>query len=260
MKKYILLLFMSVLSVDGLAHESPTLNFEADTRHVRIIEIYSSQGCSSCPPAERWVNTLKGSSHLWQTLYPMVFHVDYWNFLGWRDPYSSPEYSDRQRDYKRQTHVNAVYTPGFMVNGREWRGWFQRKGIPSSSLLSGKFTVALRQDQVSADFENFHPSQVLNMAIIGFELDDHILAGENRNLKISQNFIVLSHQRFLPTSDTSRQVKPSSPRRWQVDWQRPSIKAPRYAVLFWIDKTDDLTPLQIAGNWLPDAFIPVTGK
>ena len=185
---------------------------------------------------------------LWDNLFPMVFHVDYWNYLGWRDPYSSSAHSQRQREYKNQAHINAVYTPGFVVNGKEWRGWFRTRGIPASQFLHGNLNVSMTSDTLEATYEHFKQEQMLNIAILGFDLRDHILAGENRDLTLAQNFVVLSHQKFKPTDNSTG----SEAVHWQVPWYEPNIKAPRIAAIIWVDTANDYTPIQITGGWLPE--------
>lgn|GEM_PF-3210216 len=80
--------------------------FVSAKKQTQLIELYSSQGCSSCPPAERWVNELSNNEGLWLNFIPMVFHVDYWNYIGWADPYASSENSQRQRQFR---DIGAIY-------------------------------------------------------------------------------------------------------------------------------------------------------
>ena len=83
----------------GLATDAAPIQFQSPERQVALVELYTSEGCSSCPPAESWLSGLKEKPGLWSEFVPVAFHVDYWNYLGWRDKWSSKEYSDRQRDY-----------------------------------------------------------------------------------------------------------------------------------------------------------------
>ena len=92
-----------------------------------LIELYSSEGCSSCPPAEEWLNHLKGDAGLWKSVFPVAFHVDYWDGLGWPDRFARAEYTQRQRDYAARLRQDSVYTPEFVLNGLEWR---PSQGIP----------------------------------------------------------------------------------------------------------------------------------
>jgi hypothetical protein len=83
-----------------------------------VIELFTSQGCSSCPPAEQLLARLAGAGVLGdRALAPLAFHVDYWNDLGWVDPYSSPAWSERQHQYARATGDGRVYTPELVVGG-----------------------------------------------------------------------------------------------------------------------------------------------
>ena len=89
-----------VAAIVSTASAEPT-KFTSGAQQVAILELYTSEGCSSCPPAESWLNNLKASPDLWKHFVPVAFHVDYWNSLGWTDRWSSPEFSERQRDYAK---------------------------------------------------------------------------------------------------------------------------------------------------------------
>ena len=66
------------------------LSFQSPVEQTTLVELYTSEGCSSCPPAESWLNGLKESPGLWKDFVPLAFHVDYWDDLGWRDPLAAP--------------------------------------------------------------------------------------------------------------------------------------------------------------------------
>ncbi len=113
------------LAATSLMAAAPT-TFESGETPAALVELFTSEGCSSCPPADAWVSTLKGNPGLWKRIVPVVFHVDYWNSLGWSDRFSSPENTARQRRYAAVWGTDSVYTPGMVLNGREWRNWFER--------------------------------------------------------------------------------------------------------------------------------------
>jgi hypothetical protein len=83
-----------------------------------IVELFTSQGCNSCPPADRYLATLASAGQVsGRAVVPLSFHVDYWNDLGWIDPYSQPAWTDRQRGYARALGDRSVYTPQTVVGG-----------------------------------------------------------------------------------------------------------------------------------------------
>ena len=83
---------------------------------IAVIELFTSQGCSSCPPADKLLaQTIKNSSG--KKIFALSFHVDYWNRLGWPDPFSNAAFSKRQNDYVNALHTNGAYTPQIVVNG-----------------------------------------------------------------------------------------------------------------------------------------------
>ncbi|MDX1632410.1 MAG: DUF1223 domain-containing protein [Thermoanaerobaculia bacterium] len=83
-----------------------------------VVELFTSQGCSSCPPADELLSELAEDPELHGRIVPLAFHVDYWNSIGWEDPFSSEEWSDRQRRYARALPSGRVYTPMLVVDGR----------------------------------------------------------------------------------------------------------------------------------------------
>lgn len=99
---------------------------ESPPERVALLELYTSEGCSSCPPADRWLSELKTNNELWTRVVPVAFHVDYWDYLGWPDRFAAASFSNRQREYALQGAVSTVYTPGLIYNGSEWRDWRRR--------------------------------------------------------------------------------------------------------------------------------------
>src|SRR6476646_10282347 len=92
-------------------------------RRAVVVELFTSQGCSSCPPADELLGRIARDPSLRGRVIPLAFHVDYWDHLGWRDPFSSPEWSQRQLDYVRAMHLSGAYTPQAVVGGaREFVG------------------------------------------------------------------------------------------------------------------------------------------
>jgi hypothetical protein len=88
-----------------------------------VVELFTSQGCSSCPPADALIHDIANDPAMRGRVIPLAFHVDYWDSLGWRDPFSSAEWSQRQTRYARTMHLNSAYTPQAVVNGsREFIG------------------------------------------------------------------------------------------------------------------------------------------
>src|SRR3977135_776940 len=91
----ILLLAMAA-ATSALAGE---IAFESKPARNHLIELYTSEGCSSCPPAEEWMSGLKNQPRLWQDIVPVAFHVDYWDHLGWKDSFASKIWNERQGGY-----------------------------------------------------------------------------------------------------------------------------------------------------------------
>jgi hypothetical protein len=83
-----------------------------------VVELYTSEGCSSCPPADQWLSTLKG-----QPVVAQAFHVAYWDTIGWKDRFAQPVFSARQKELAALNRLNSIYTPQLVRNGRDWSDW-----------------------------------------------------------------------------------------------------------------------------------------
>ena len=83
-----------------------------------VIELYTSEGCSSCPPADKWASSLKDKGVVVQ-----AFHVGYWDYIGWVDRFAAPAYTNRQREVAARNNLRSIYTPQVVFNGRDWPNW-----------------------------------------------------------------------------------------------------------------------------------------
>lgn len=104
----------------AVAAGSCTLSSPAHT--VALVELYTSEGCSSCPPADHWLSRLS-SRYAAEQLVPLALHVDYWDYIGWNDPFAQAQFSERQRRLAQLSGTRTVYTPGVFAGMRELRGW-----------------------------------------------------------------------------------------------------------------------------------------
>src|SRR3954465_8863933 len=123
--------------------------FESGPQQVRVLELFTSEGCSSCPPAEAWLSKLKAEPGLWKEFVPLAFHVDYWDRLGWRDPFAAKEWTARQYQYSNGWKSESVYTPAFVLDGREWSG----RSIPApSNDKPGVLKLSISNQKLIAEF------------------------------------------------------------------------------------------------------------
>jgi hypothetical protein len=177
-------------------HEPPRETWTTGESQVHLVELFSSEGCSSCPPADRWLSGLRAQLSLWKEFVPVEFHVDYWNRLGWVDRFSREAFTARQSRYSSEWSKESVYTPGFVLDGEEWRpdgsqvpagGPARKVGVLSAKRLgAGKFQVT---------FRNLDPSlkaATVTGAVLGNGLATEVKAGENRGSTLRHDFVVLS--------------------------------------------------------------------
>jgi len=185
-----------------------------------LIELYSSEGCSSCPPAEAWLRSVPNDAHA----VALEFHVDYWDALGWRDRFASARYTARQQAFAARSGGAGVYTPEVVLDGREWRDWYRHPEVP---LASGKATMKLSVDPgtplrvhvdttlaVATDvaYENY-------VALIEDGLSSQVRAGENRGTLLRHDHVVRAFVGPLARADAELPL----PR--DVDWSHAAVVA-----------------------------------
>ncbi len=233
------------------SQSSTTLKFASGKQKVKLIELYTSQGCSSCPPAERWLNRLLSSEQLWHNWIPLAFHVTYWDYIGWQDPFATPLNDKRQYGYHHKGHTRAVYTPQFVLDGREWRGWLQTDTVTTASDIVGNLVATIQRGEFNVTFTPHTTNNkhlLLHVAVLGFDLSTAIPRGENSGHVLLEHFVVLNH-RILPSQQSEQRISPYS---WQGKLSH-RISTTRLGVVFWVSNTDSLDPIQATGGFLPMA-------
>lgn len=229
-------------------HADPRQRMTSSETATPVLELFTSQGCSSCPPAERWLSALTEHAALWNEVIPLAFHVDYWDQLGWVDPFANPGYSARQRAYARYGGSQGVYTPEFILAGHEWRGWFQRQPLPLAQTPSppvGRLVLEIDGDNLQLTF-NPAPSApahlTAHVARLGFGLSTAVVRGENAGRTLTHDFVVL----------TLQQLGASATNHWQTRLAADS-RGERQALVAWLTAPGQPAPYQAVGGWLVTA-------
>ena len=247
MRSRALLIFMVVLFVAPSAARAETLALESTSERVSLLELYTSEGCSSCPPADRWLSDLQQDPRLWQAVVPIAFHVDYWDYIGWPDRFASNRYSQRQKSHARNGHVKSVYTPGFVLAGKEWRSWFMFPVLKiKADEAVGPLRLELDHDRVSALYQpvllSSRPLE-LHIAVLGFGLETEVKAGENHGRTLKHDFVVLGHTRVTMRRHQSGMIA-------QTELPEPRFESSRKAIAAWVSVAGDPYPIQAVGGWL----------
>ncbi|MBI2770785.1 MAG: DUF1223 domain-containing protein [Burkholderiales bacterium] len=110
------------LASAGGAFAADACKAESAATLVPVIELYTSEGCSSCPPADRWLSSLKGTVNSGRAVV-QAFHVGYWDYIGWVDRFASPAHTSRQRQVASQNRLGNIYTPQLVRNGQDWQDY-----------------------------------------------------------------------------------------------------------------------------------------
>ncbi len=198
-----------------------------------VVELYTSEGCSSCPPADRWLSTLTGRADV----LPLAFHVGYWDHLGWTDRFARPEFTQRQYQWAKTHRAGNVYTPQAVVDGRDWRTWPTLPGTRAAAPVT--LRLQRQGDQVTADVgpaARDHPALSGYWAVLESGHRSAVRAGENAGETLKHDHVV----RLLePVAGWA----PAAGLRSQLNVTRGDAALPR-RVVFIVVETGSQRPVQ----------------
>lgn len=178
-----------------------TFQAESGPGTVPIIELYTSEGCDSCPPMDKWFSTLALKK---QGAVPLAFHVDYWDYIGWKDRFAKASFGERQRSEVARQGSRTVYTPQVLLNGNDARGETSdtrisartREILAKKSGAKLKLRGQLANDQVEAivniEFADakLNKDAALYLAVSENNLVSQVTAGENRGVRLTHDHVV----------------------------------------------------------------------
>ncbi|WP_341903956.1 DUF1223 domain-containing protein [Polaromonas sp. YR568] len=173
-----------------------------------VLELYTSEGCSSCPPADQWISTLKGKN-----LVVQAFHVGYWDYIGWVDRFASPAHTTRQREIAARNNQRSIYTPQALLNGQDWRNW----GGQPTPKETARASITLQQvgpDQFEASVTSLPALQVPANWSAYWTVTEHghaskVQAGENKGEYLKHDFVVRQYTQageYKPAVGTSQKL------------------------------------------------------
>jgi len=229
--------------------QTTELKFRSTLERTALLELYTSEGCSSCLPAEAWLSGLRESPRLWKDFAPIAFHVDYWNSPGWKDGLSDGAYAERQRDYAGLWHAENIYTPEFVLDAMEWHGWFTGKNGPAPNHdLAGLLTVSSTDTNLWQ--VHYMPGKAgdthyeIHAALTAGGIGSNVKGGENRGRHLNHDFAVVNLVQIgmTMTNGVARGKFITDTARFNT--------GKTLALTVWITRAGDLTPLQTTGGWL----------
>ena len=168
-----------------------------------VLELYTSEGCNSCPPADKWVSSLPGSGFTADKVIPLAFHVDYWDYIGWKDRFASPTFTQRQHELAGIAHARTVYTPQVVLNGKDFRASSSKLADAAKSINQ---TPALAKIELAIDPRSARDWNIstgvlvmdaaqqrdaaVYLAVYENRLVSDVKAGENSGVVLKHDYVV----------------------------------------------------------------------
>ena len=174
-------------------------------KRAALVELYTSEGCDSCPPADRWLQGLGARGFAPGRVVPLSLHVNYWDYIGWKDPYAQQRFAERQRRLAQVIRARVVYTPQVMLQGQDFRRWYAagafEKEVARINARPPAAHIALRLEagrpdtlrtEVRAELVDAAqaPDAALYLASYENKLVSSVAAGENRGRTLSHDYVV----------------------------------------------------------------------
>lgn len=219
---------------------------DSGEQRVALVELFTSEGCSSCPPADRWLSSLQEEPGLWKEYVPIAFHVDYWDYIGWKDRFARAEYGARQRRYAAEGGAKFVYTPGVFLEGVAWPDWRTGKVPVTDASRAGNLRVRVENGVAEIEFDDARQTPghlAAHVALLGMDLETAVRRGENRDRKLHHDFVALNVV-SIPLPDTQTGYAANTP--------LPEIgsEADAVALAVWVSAAGAQKPIQSVGGLL----------
>jgi len=207
LKSRTLLLFFLITALEffALPAHATQCKTSSGPNKAALIELYTSEGCSSCPPADNWLRKVPGEDYASGKIVPLSFHVDYWDYIGWVDRFAKKQHTQRQRKVASVNGLNTIYTPQVVVGGRDFRFWYWNGRTESKIAAITNMPAQAKIDLVVKKSEgrklmalsnimlkpHRHPRQSsIFMVLYQNNLSSRVKAGENNGRELKHDFVV----------------------------------------------------------------------
>jgi hypothetical protein len=193
--------WLTVASADQV-NDIRSIKMQSGSSTVAVLELYTSEGCYNCPAAERYLKEITEKYAEKKQFIPLAFHVDYWDYIGWEDPFADPAYGERQRGIAQRNKLNSLYTPQFVIYGKDFPAF---QNIPEAISIVNDIkprvdidiNATLKTDHkldsvISIRARDAHAMQYANIFIALSEdnLSSKITEGENEGLLLQHDHVV----------------------------------------------------------------------
>ncbi len=190
----------SVCAASLNAWAAPVCTQASGAQRAALVELYTSEGCDSCPPADKWLSTLKTDGRV----VPLAFHVDYWDYIGWKDRFATAGFGERQRARVTAQNSRSVYTPQVMMNGRDAQDWHSSRGFQLLLEQSAAQTARIKLEVKASKAGNVVTVEPTASAIEASALKgakfyvalyenglvSDVKAGENKGVTLKHDYVV----------------------------------------------------------------------
>jgi len=197
-----------------------------------LVELFTSEGCSSCPPADKALTFLQTQQPVSGAgIITLAYHVDYWDRLGWKDRFSSAEYSQRQNDYSQRFTLDSIYTPQMIVDGTtEFVGSNLEKATGSiagaATLDKAGVTAAVENGNIRVIIEKIqdHEAATVYLAVAEDRIATDVKSGENRGRRLEHSSVVRELQSIGTVRPETSSFNAEVPLPKNAEWATPNLR------------------------------------
>ena len=229
---------LAAVALTATAEQARGCSAASPAQQAVLVELYTSQGCSSCPPADRWLSQLS-ARHPRERVVPIALHVNYWDHIGWKDPFARAEFTARQRELAAVSGARTLYTPGVFVQGLEFPQWSGRAAFDDAIRMLSAAPAAVRitlnaelvGPVVTVNVSAIAPASArdprLYLALVASGLATNVRAGENRGEQLRNDRVVRAWSGPLALAP--------GPMKWALPADGDAV---RYSIVGFVETAD----------------------
>jgi len=248
MKKILIPLFfvflLNLFSLSSMAESNYSGKTVKSPEHRAVLfELYTSEGCSSCPPADHFLTKLKKQGINDEHIIPLAFHVTYWDYIGWKDRYAQKQFDFRQRDLAHKTKKNTVYTPQFVFSGKDFRlharfdntvsKFVEQKATVNLALTvdeslnkkTDKLRIHLASDISVAEVDNMD----IYIAVVENNLSSDVRDGENEGRALQHDYVVRQLSVLYHQEKSQKHLEKEHVITLDPEWKRQDLSIVAFA-------------------------------
>ncbi|HID83270.1 MAG TPA: DUF1223 domain-containing protein [Chromatiales bacterium] len=214
--EFFLPVLLAIICTSLTAEE--TRSVVSPAHKIALLELYTSEGCNSCPAAERWLGQLEKKGYTSDKVIPIALHVDYWDYLGWRDIYADPRHSKRQQQHVLRNRLATAYTPQLILDGKNLRpSRLLDSKLKKINAVDAEVEIRLSAgpvknnqltvtSHINSTKKGLSRAEKLFLVLVEDDINSRIKAGENAGRTLKHHSVTRTFLKPVPLNNSKERA------------------------------------------------------